>query len=188
VLARLHPGYAEQFDQRAMPSYERVAAERRELGIDHALVGGVLARRWGIHSRVAETIERHHSTRASGAAAAVAVADMVASHTEGCPVDTGRLEQMAGRCGLGPNGIRRVLYELPQGNGSRRRASAPCPLSARELEVLRRLAEGKVYKQIAQDMHLSASTVRSHLHNVYGKLGAMDRAQAVLMATEHGWI
>jgi DNA-binding NarL/FixJ family response regulator len=30
--------------------------------------------------------------------------------------------------------------------------------------------------------------VRTHLHNVYGKLGAMDRAQAVLMATDRGWI
>ncbi len=54
--------------------------------------------------------------------------------------------------------------------------------------MLRRLAEGKVYKQIAQELELSASTVRSHLHNVYGKLGALDRAQAVLMATDQGWI
>jgi DNA-binding NarL/FixJ family response regulator len=54
--------------------------------------------------------------------------------------------------------------------------------------VLHGLAEGKVYKQIALELNLSASTVRSHLHNVYGKLGALDRAQAVLMATEHGWL
>jgi DNA-binding NarL/FixJ family response regulator len=88
-------------------------------------------------------------------------------------------------------GLDQVLgadYELPQGKGSRRRASGPYPLSGRELDVLRRLAEGKVYKQIAAELDLSASTVRSHLHNVYGKLGALDRAQAVLMATEQGWI
>ena len=91
-------------------------------------------------------------------------------------------------CGLGEEGLRRILYELPQGVGSRRRATGPCPLSSRELDVLRRLAEGKVYKQIAQELELSASTVRSHLHNVYGKLGALDRAQAVLMATDQGWI
>ena len=36
------------------------------------------------------------------------------------------------------------------------------------------------------ELDLSASTVRSHLHNVYGKLGALDRAQAVLMATDTG--
>jgi DNA-binding CsgD family transcriptional regulator len=79
-------------------------------------------------------------------------------------------------------------YELPHGNGGKRRAASPCPLSRRELEVLRRLAEGKVYKQFAHDLDLSASTVRSHLHNVYGKLGAMHRAQAVLIATDRGWI
>ena len=81
-----------------------------------------------------------------------------------------------------------VLYELPQGKGSRRRAAGPCPLSSRELDVLRRLAEGKVYKQIAHELTLSTSTVRTHLHNIYGKLGAVDRAQAVLIATERGWL
>ena len=58
----------------------------------------------------------------------------------------------------------------------------------RELGVLQRLAEGKVYKQIAHELTLSTSTVRTHLHNIYGKLGAVDRAQAVLIATERGWL
>jgi DNA-binding NarL/FixJ family response regulator len=61
-------------------------------------------------------------------------------------------------------------------------------MSGREVEVLRGLAQGKVYKQIASELGLSTSTVRTHLHNVYGKLGAMDRAQAVLIATERGWL
>jgi DNA-binding NarL/FixJ family response regulator len=56
------------------------------------------------------------------------------------------------------------------------------------MDVLRRLAEGKVYKQIAHELQLSTSTVRTHLHNVYGKLGAVDRAQAVLTATDKGWL
>ena len=50
------------------------------------------------------------------------------------------------------------------------------------------LAEGKVYKEIAEEMGLSASTVRTHLHNVYRKIGAADRAQAVLVARERGWV
>ncbi len=54
--------------------------------------------------------------------------------------------------------------------------------------MLKRLAEGKVYKQIALELSLSTSTVRTHLHNTYGKLGAVDRAQAVLVATERGWL
>ena len=38
------------------------------------------------------------------------------------------------------------------------------------------------------ELALSTSTVRTHLHNIYGKLGAVDRAQAVLIATERGWL
>jgi putative nucleotidyltransferase with HDIG domain len=188
VLARLHPGYAERFDRRGATPDERIAAERKELGIDHALVGGVLTRRWGVHARIAESVERHHASDAEGTAAVIRVADMVAAHVDDCPVSADELRQAGEACGLDEAGIRAVLYELPQGRNGRRRSSAPCPLSARELDVLRRLAEGKVYKQIAQELELSASTVRSHLHNVYGKLGALDRAQAVLMATDQGWI
>jgi DNA-binding NarL/FixJ family response regulator len=152
------------------------------------LVGGVLTRRWGVHPRIAEAIERHHAKQVEGMAAVIRVADMVVAHIEDCPVSTDDLLDAANSCGLDEEGVRKVLFELPQGKGSRRRATGPCPLSSRELDVLRRLAEGKVYKQIAQELELSASTVRSHLHNVYGKLGALDRAQAVLMATEQGWI
>jgi putative nucleotidyltransferase with HDIG domain len=188
VLARLHPAYAERFDRRGATPDDRIVAERKELGIDHALVGGVLTRRWGVHARIAEAVERHHSPDAEGTAALIRVADMVAAHVEDCPVSTDSLKQAGEACGLDEKAVRMVLYELPQGKNGRRRSSGPCPLSSRELDVLRRLAEGKVYKQIAQELELSASTVRSHLHNVYGKLGALDRAQAVLMATDQGWI
>jgi putative nucleotidyltransferase with HDIG domain len=188
VLARLHPGYAERFDRHGGTPDDRIDSERRELGIDHALVGGVLTRRWGVNARIAEAVERHHSQQAEGSAAIIRTADMIVAYMEDSPVSITAMTDSAEACGLGEDGLRKVLFELPQGVGSRRRASGPCPLSSRELDVLRRLAEGKVYKQIAQELELSASTVRSHLHNVYGKLGALDRAQAVLMATEQGWI
>jgi DNA-binding NarL/FixJ family response regulator len=80
------------------------------------------------------------------------------------------------------------MYELPYPSGQQRRQIDPCPLSNRELDVLKQLAEGKVYKQIALDLSLSTSTVRTHLHNTYAKLGAVDRAQAVLVATQRGWL
>src|SRR5919198_1444906 len=81
-----------------------------------------------------------------------------------------------------------LLYEFPHSGEVRRRTSDPCPLSTREIDALRGLAEGKVYKQIAHELSLSVSTIRTHLHNVYRKIGAVDRAQAVLMARDHGWI
>ena len=70
----------------------------------------------------------------------------------------------------------------------RQRRGEPCPLSRREIDALRGLAEGKVYKEIAEEMGLSASTVRTHLHNVYRKIGAADRAQAVLVPPRRGWV
>ncbi len=188
VLLHAYPGYPSQVHRGARTPEERIHQERRELGVDHALVGGVLARRWGLPATIASTIERHHNTDADGEAAFVRLADMLAHYEQGAPVSPAEMLRTARTVGLGPAELRRVMYELPSAPSQRRRHVDPCPLSGRELSVLQRLAEGKVYKQIAHELTLSTSTVRTHLHNIYGKLGAVDRAQAVLIATERGWL
>jgi putative nucleotidyltransferase with HDIG domain len=188
VLLHAYPGYPSQVHRGARTPEDRIHQERRELGVDHALVGGVLARRWGLPGSIASTIERHHNPDAEGEAAFVRLADMLAHYEQGAPVSPAEMLRTARAVGLGPTELRRVMYELPSAPSQRRRHIDPCPLSARELGVLQRLAEGKVYKQIAHELTLSTSTVRTHLHNIYGKLGAVDRAQAVLIATERGWL
>jgi putative nucleotidyltransferase with HDIG domain len=188
VISRLHPGSKVYFDAVSRTPEQRLREEREQLGIDHALVGGVLARRWNLPQRIAVAIERHHAEDADGLAAMVATADMVAHYSHGEAIAPERLRASAERCGLGPEGLRDLLYELPLAEHDANRVSEPCPLSARELDVLRHLSEGMVYKQIASEMHLSVSTIRTHLHNVYGKIGAVDRAQAVLTARDRGWI
>lgn len=188
VLLHAYPGYPSQVHRGARTPEERIHAERRELGVDHALVGGVLIRRWGLPASVATPIERHHSPDAEGEAAFIRLADMLAHYEQGARVNPTEMLQTARSVGLGPEELRRVMYELPNSNIQRQRHVDPCPLSGRELGVLQRLAEGKVYKQIAHELTLSTSTVRTHLHNIYGKLGAVDRAQAVLIATERGWL
>jgi putative nucleotidyltransferase with HDIG domain len=188
VLLFAYPGYPAQVHRGARTPEDRVHRERRELGVDHALVGGVLVRRWGLPPTIAATIERHHNPEVEGEAAFIRLADMLAHYEQGASVSPSELLRSARTVGLGPEELRRVMYELPTANTQRRRHVDPCPLSARELGVLQRLAEGKVYKQIAHELTLSTSTVRTHLHNIYGKLGAVDRAQAVLIATERGWL
>jgi len=188
VISKLHPGRRTYFDATARTPEQRLREERDQLGIDHALVGGVLARRWNVPQRIAVAIERHHAEDAEGLAAVVAAADMVAHYSQGEAVTPERLREMAKRCGLGSEGLRQLLYELPLAPDVDSRVSEPCPLSSRELDVLRHLSEGMVYKQIAGEMQLSVSTIRTHLHNVYGKIGAVDRAQAVLTARDRGWI
>jgi putative nucleotidyltransferase with HDIG domain len=188
VIANLHPGDRGHFDAVAKTPEQRLREERDRLGIDHALVGGVLARRWSLPQRIAVAIERHHAEDAEGLAAMIAAADMVAHYSQGEAVSPERLHASSKRCGLGPDALRDLLYELPYTRNDVSRVSEPCPLSARELDVLRHLSEGMVYKQIAGEMQLSVSTIRTHLHNVYGKIGAVDRAQAVLTARDRGWI
>jgi putative nucleotidyltransferase with HDIG domain len=188
VLMHAYPGYVAEVQNGALTPEKRIHQERRELGVDHALVGGVLARRWGLPPAIAMVIERHHNADATGEAAFVRLADMLAHYAHGAPVSPAEMLACARALGLGPEELRRVMYELPNTPAQRQRAVDPCPLSGRELGVLQRLSEGKVYKQIAHELTLSTSTVRTHLHNIYGKLGAVDRAQAVLIATERGWL
>jgi DNA-binding NarL/FixJ family response regulator len=98
------------------------------------------------------------------------------------------MEAMARANGLSSERLTQIIYEFPHARAPRKRRSEPCPLSKREVDALRGLAEGKVYKEIAAEMTLSPSTVRTHLHNAYRKIGAADRAQAMLVARERDWI
>lgn len=56
------------------------------------------------------------------------------------------------------------------------------PLSPREREVLQLLAEGLSNKQMARQLNVSENTVKTHLANVYGKLGVNKRVEAVVTA------
>ena len=62
------------------------------------------------------------------------------------------------------------------------------PLSARELDVLRFLAAGCSNKEIGAQLKISEGTVKNHMTQVLGKLGALDRTQAALRARELGLI
>jgi DNA-binding NarL/FixJ family response regulator len=59
-------------------------------------------------------------------------------------------------------------------------------LSVRELEVLTQVARGASNKEIAQILHLSEATVKTHLIHLFGKLGVADRTAAVTIALERG--
>jgi putative nucleotidyltransferase with HDIG domain len=187
VLAELYRGFDATEDPLATPG-DRLRHERRELGIDHTLVGAVLTRRWGLPATVAAAIERHHAPDANGPAAVIKLADLIAHHSAGGVIPPGAMLEAADALELDRVRLRSLVYEFPHSATGKRRSSEPCPLSLREIDALRGLAEGKVYKQIAQELSLSVSTIRTHLHNVYRKIGAVDRAQAVLIARDRGWI
>jgi putative nucleotidyltransferase with HDIG domain len=188
VLGRAISSYTGDSDRTTTPE-ARVRLEQRAWAVDHAALGGLLVRRWGLPERLAETVAVHHSAQAeSDVATYVRLADMVAHHAQGDAVDRAKMLDLTQLCGLTPHALREILFDLPHSGGSDRRRAGPSPLSQRETSVLRRLAEGKVYKVIAVELGVATSTVRSHLQRVYTKLAVDDRAQAVLLATEMGWI
>lgn len=62
------------------------------------------------------------------------------------------------------------------------------PLTERELEVLRRAARGLTNRAIGHEIGISDRTVQGHLANIYGKLDAGSRTEAVTKAMKLGWI
>ncbi|WP_017812080.1 MULTISPECIES: response regulator [Paenibacillus] len=60
------------------------------------------------------------------------------------------------------------------------------PLTERELEVLQAVAYGKRNFEIAADLYVSESTVKTHVHNIIQKLGVKDRTQAAVVAIRQG--
>lgn len=67
-------------------------------------------------------------------------------------------------------------------------SDARCPLTDRELDVLRAGRRGETTGQIARSLSLAPGTVRNHVSAVIGKLAVSTRQQAVLLAQERGWI
>lgn len=66
--------------------------------------------------------------------------------------------------------------------------SGACPLSPRERAVLAACAEGLATAEIATRLYVSEGTVRNKVSEVLAKLGARNRAEAVQLARERGWL
>lgn len=64
-------------------------------------------------------------------------------------------------------------------------SSGSCRLSAREVEVLRLVAQGKTSRDAAAALSISQHTVRRHLENIFAKIGVNSRAAAIAYAYEH---
>ncbi len=89
---------------------------------------------------------------------------------------------------LQPSVAAKVLARFAQLPDAPRARPQPLvvPLSERELDVLRLLADGRSNREIAATLFLAEGTVKNHVTNVLGKLGARDRTQAALRARDLG--
>jgi two-component system response regulator DesR len=66
--------------------------------------------------------------------------------------------------------------------------AGPCPLSSRERQILKACAEGLATHEIATRLWLSEGTVRNRVSEIIGKLGVRNRAEAVQIARDEGWL
>ncbi len=85
----------------------------------------------------------------------------------------------AGQVQLSPQASAHLL-------GAIRTPELPEPLTPREMDVLRLLAQGQSNKEIARALHLVEETVKSHVRHILAKLGVQSRTQAVLAAIRLG--
>jgi DNA-binding NarL/FixJ family response regulator len=91
---------------------------------------------------------------------------------------------------LAPSVTRRVIEEFVRHppESVRRRPPELAELTEREVEVLKLIARGLSNAEIAKELFVSETTVKTHVGRVLGKLGLRDRVQAVVFAYESGLV
>lgn len=97
---------------------------------------------------------------------------------------------LSGDAGLSPSIQRRLLERLaqPEPEPLPSAGQALDGLTARETEVLVLIAEGLSNQEIARRLHVSTTTVKTHINNLFAKTGLKDRAQAVRYAYGKGLV
>jgi len=81
-----------------------------------------------------------------------------------------------------PEVLRRVAERTPLSQAT------TVALTSREMQILRGVAKGLTTKRLAQELGLRAPSIETHLHNIFGKLGATNRGEAVSTALKLGLI
>ena len=95
----------------------------------------------------------------------------------------------AGEALLAPSVTRRLIEEFSKGPRARHETPKGLEeLTARELEVFMLIARGMSNHEIAQQLVVSETTVKTHVARVLMKLGVRDRVQAVVLAYESGLV
>jgi HD-GYP domain-containing protein (c-di-GMP phosphodiesterase class II) len=181
-------------------------AEFERMRLHPYLTERILSQVPGLRDAAAIAANHHESLDGSGyprglAARQLAMPDRVLA----CAVSyQSALEPRPYREALGPAGAARRLRERVRdgeldpsaaeavlhasGHATTKRKPKPHGLTAREVEVLRLVAQGASNKEIAATLVLSEKTVRNHVEHVYSKIGVSNRIGASMYALERGLV
>lgn len=77
---------------------------------------------------------------------------------------------------------------MPSGNASGEMPLQDCPLTAREMEVLRLIVDGLSNPEIAERLTITKATAKAHVHSILQKLCVDDRTQAAVLAMRQGYV
>lgn len=80
------------------------------------------------------------------------------------------------------------IAHIVLGQFSPAKPSNASPLTARETEILRLIANGRSNSEIAEELHIGLGTVKGHIRDILEKLSAADRTQAAVVALRKGYI
>jgi DNA-binding NarL/FixJ family response regulator len=89
---------------------------------------------------------------------------------------------------LQANSAARLLAGLSPTSSPVQSAAEKLGLTEREREVLCLIGQGRTNSEIAAELHVSEATVKTHINHIFSKLGARDRAQAVVLAHQLGLV
>jgi DNA-binding NarL/FixJ family response regulator len=106
-------------------------------------------------------------------------------HTPPSEIITGIFDVHRGGSPMTANIARKVLHFFQAQKPSR---SGDYNLSAREMDIIKGLVSGYSYKLIADELHISIDTVRSHIRHIYDKLQVNSKTEAILKAMREGLV
>jgi len=104
--------------------------------------------------------------------------------------DLARIIRMVhqGKAYIDPGVMRKAFPYIGRQEISNEKSALRLGLSQRELQILELIVDGKSNREIAETIYLSLDTVKSHMKNVYQKLGVHSRTQAVKTAIQEGLV
>jgi DNA-binding NarL/FixJ family response regulator len=81
-----------------------------------------------------------------------------------------------------------VAGHVMEGARTRQQGSRRAALSASQVSILRLISRGHSNREIAAEVHLSENTVKTHVQEIFRKLGVRNRVEAAILAGKSGWI